>query len=176
MATKDYNNLTTCFYVVEDGPDDLARPLQVTLDIAPTTAAWIREQTFADYLRKVHQTVQKGEFVPDYYIVRYEIEHPERLPDIRAVNEIRQGTFCDRIRDAGGIVTHIIPLRALEYIFKNKEEAYLESYIATGIIEQLLSDPQTLDYSKQYINSTPVEKALQAIETRKGTLFFDFSG
>ena len=75
MATKDYNNLTTCFYVVEDGPDDLARPLQVTLDIAPTTAAWIREQTFADYLRKVHQTVQKGEFVPDYYIVPVSYTH-----------------------------------------------------------------------------------------------------
>lgn len=38
MPTQDYHRLTTCFYVVEDGPDDLARPLHVTLDIAPTTA------------------------------------------------------------------------------------------------------------------------------------------
>ena len=38
MPTQDYNQLTTCFYVVEDGPDDLARPLHVTFDIAPTTA------------------------------------------------------------------------------------------------------------------------------------------
>lgn len=38
MATEDYSKLTTCFYVVEDGSDDLARPLYVKLDIAPTTA------------------------------------------------------------------------------------------------------------------------------------------
>jgi hypothetical protein len=41
MPTQDYNHLTTCFYVVEDGPDDLARPLHVTLDIAPTTAGCV---------------------------------------------------------------------------------------------------------------------------------------
>lgn len=39
MATKDFSKLTTCFYVVEDGPDDRGRPLHVTLDIAPTTVA-----------------------------------------------------------------------------------------------------------------------------------------
>ena len=55
MPTQDYNHLTTCFYVVEDGPDDLARPLHVTLDIAPTTAGWLRERTTCGAYTKQHR-------------------------------------------------------------------------------------------------------------------------
>lgn len=39
MATEDFSKLTTCFYVVESGVDGLARPLQIMLDITPTSAA-----------------------------------------------------------------------------------------------------------------------------------------
>ena len=57
MPTQDYNQLTTCFYVVEDGPDDLARPLHVTFDIAPTTAGWLRERTFAEYTKWLKKAI-----------------------------------------------------------------------------------------------------------------------
>lgn len=170
--------MTTCFYVVEDGPDDLARPLHVTLDIAPTTAGWLRERTFAEYLRRVHETAQKGDYIPaDYDIVRYEVPNPERLPDIRAVNNLRGDSFTDEIRMAGGDATHIINLRALEYLFDNHEEPYLEQYIATGIIGHLCDDQHTREQLKyRRIIDNQEHKALSAIETEKGVLIFGRDG
>ena len=170
--------MTTCFYVVEDGPDDLARPLHVTLDIAPTTAGWLRERTFAEYLRRVHETAQKGDYIPaDYDIVRYEVPDPERLPDIRAVNNLRGDSFTDEIRMAGGDATHIINLRALEYLFDNHEEPYLEQYIATGIIGRLCDDQHTREQLKyRRIIDNQEHKALSAIETEKGVLIFGRDG
>ena len=178
MPTQDYHQLTTCFYVVEDGPDDLARPLHVTLDIAPTTAGWLRERTFAEYLRRVHETAQKGDYIPaDYDIVRYEVPDPERLPDIRAVNNLRGDSFTDEIRMAGGDATHIINLRALEYLFDNHEEPYLEQYIATGIIGRLCDDQHTREQLKyRRIIDNQEHKALSAIETEKGVLIFGRDG
>ncbi|PWL77091.1 MAG: hypothetical protein DBY24_09490 [Prevotellaceae bacterium] len=178
MPTQDYHQLTTCFYVVEDGPDDLARPLHVTLDIAPTTAGWLRERTFAEYLRRVHETAQKGDYIPaDYDIVRYKVPNPERLPDIRAVNNLRGDSFTDEIRMAGGDATHIINLRALEYLFDNHEEPYLEQYIATGIIGRLCDDQHTREMLKyQRVIDHQEHKALSAIETAKGVLLFSRDG
>lgn len=178
MPTQDYHQLTTCFYVVEDGPDDLARPLHVTLDIAPTTAGWLRERTFAEYLRRVHETAQKGDYIPaDYDIVRYEVPNPERLPDIRAANNLRGDSFTEEIRMAGGDATHIINLRALEYLFDNHEEPYLEQYIATGIIGRLCDDSHTYEAVKrQRLIDHQEHKALSAIETEKGVLLFSRDG
>lgn len=178
MPTQDYNHLTTCFYVVEAGPDDLARPLHVTLDIAPTTAGWLRERTFAEYLRRVHETAGKGDYLPaDYHVVRYEVSDPERLPDIRAANNLRGGSFTDEIRMAGGTATHIVNLRALEYLFDNHEEPYLEQYIATGIINHLGDDSHTREMLKyQHLIDHRETKALSAIETAKGVLLFSRDG
>lgn len=176
MPTQDYNHLTTCFYVVEDGPDDLARPLHVTLDIAPTTAGWLRERTFAEYLRRVHETAGKGDYLPaDYHVVRYEVFRPEYLPDIRAVNDLP--SFTDELRMARCDATHIINLRALGYLFDNHEDPYLEQYIATGIINRLGDDSHTQEMLKyQRLIDHQETKALSAIETAKGVLLFSRDG
>lgn len=178
MPTQDYSHLTTCFYVVEAGPDDLARPLHVKLDIAPTTAGWLRERTFAEYLRSIHETAGKGDYLPaDYHVVRYEVPDPEHLPDIRAVNNLREGSFTDEIRMAGGTATHIVNLRALEYLFDNHEEPYLEQYIATGIINRLGDDSHTREMLKyQRLVDHQETRTLSAIETEKGVLLFGRDG
>lgn len=137
----------------------------------------MRENSFVDFLRKTQEIAQKGEYIPDYYIVCYEVGHPDLLPDVRDANNVRNGSFCDEIRMAGGSVSHILPLRALDYLFNNKEDKYLSQYIATGIIGRLTNDPETrqhLERKKEHPDTE--ENALCAIETRRGVLFFDVSG
>lgn len=137
----------------------------------------MREQTFVEYLHRVHRTVEKDEFIPDYYIVRYEVEHPERLPDLRAMNDLRNTSFKEEIRQAGAKTTHIIGLRELEYVFYNHEERGLPDLIGTGLINHLSDDPETRKYvTRMKMNLSLEEKTLCAVETDKGVLFFDISG
>lgn len=137
----------------------------------------MRENTFVDFLRITHEIAQKGEYIPDYYIVRYEVEHPEDLPDVRGANYVRNGTFCDEIRMAGGKASHIIPLRALDYLFNNREDKYLNEYISTGVINRLMDDPETRQYlERKMAHPDSEERVLCAIETRMGVLFFDVNG
>ena len=78
---------------------------------------------------------------------------------------------------AGGTATHIINLRALEYLFDNHEEPYLEQYIATGIINHLGDDSHTREMLKyQHLIDHRETKALSAIETAKGVLLFSRDG
>ncbi|MFQ9504608.1 MAG: DUF6047 family protein [Alistipes indistinctus] len=73
--------------------------------------------------------------------------------------------------------THIINLRALEYLFDNHEEQYLEQYIATGIINRLGDDSHTREMLKyQRLIDHQETKALSAIETQKGVLIFGRDG
>lgn len=139
----------------------------------------MREQTFIDILHRVHQTTQQEnwDFIPDYRIVRYEVEHPEILPDIRAVNDLRDTTFKAEISKAGGRVTHTIGLRELEYVFDKHEECDLPDLVRTGIISHLADDAQTRQYvARMKINFSVDEKTLCAVRTGKGVLFFDVSG
>lgn len=174
MDTK--NDLIMHFFITRD---KVGTPRRMEINLLPEKETRIVNERFSEYLRKEYPLIDYKwceDYIPELYFYHYKMPAPENFPDLRRF-DTDNGSLAIYLAEHGAQPEHRIPARVLDHLFFMNQEHTLPDLIRLGIVDRLTDYPDTREFMNSigYFYTHDPFHELNAVETDKGVLFFEFS-